>query len=161
MEAQFRTTDLCDAHHASLQVVAAPLRHYGAKRTFYGQIATVKVFEDYQRVKDAVAEAGFHRVLVVDGGASLRCALLGDRLAALALRHHWAGIVINGAVRDTAALAALEIGVMALGHVPLRGAQRGDGTHNLPVAFGGVVFRPGEWLYADADGIVVSAARLT
>lgn len=159
-EASYRTADLCDRHPEGVQVAQGLLRHFGGKRRFHGQIATLKVFEDLRLVHQALAEPGFHRVLVVDGGASLRRALLGEHLAALAHKHHWAGVIVNGAVRHVEALEALDIGIMALGHTPLHAPERGDGTHTQPVAFAGVVFRPGEWLYADADGIVLGADRL-
>ncbi len=156
----FRTTSLCDAHPDRVQVVQPMFRQYGGRSTLSGQIATLKVFEDNQLAHEAIAAPGFHRALVIDGGASLHRALIGEHLAAHAHKHHWDGIIVNGAVRDVDRLAALDIGVLALAHVPMGAVQRHDGTHAVPVAFAGVVFRPGEWLYADIDGIVISDQRL-
>ena len=160
MTATFRTVDLCDRHGEHVQVAQSLFRQYGGRTTFSGQIATLQVFEDDGLVHDAIAAPGFHRVLVIDGGASLRRALIGDALAVHAHKHHWDGIIINGAVRDIGKLEAIDIGVLALAHTPAGAIRRGMGSHALPVAFAGVVFRPGEWLYADADGVVIGAERL-
>ena len=156
----FKTSDLCDAHAERVQVAEPLLRHYGARRTFSGQIVTLKVFEDRHLIREAVSSSGYQRVLVIDGGGSTRSALVGDRTAATALAHHWAGIVIHGALRDVEQLAALAIGVMALAATPLRSSKPGEGYRAVPVAFAGIVFRPGEWLYADADGLITCADKL-
>lgn len=161
MEPHFATARLCDRHAERVQVARPGLVHYGERRRFFGQIATLKVFEDGQLVHDAAAAPGFHRVLVVDGEASLRCALLGSHVATRAVKMHWAGIVINGAVRDVADLRALDIGILALGASPRPAVQRGEGTHAIPLSFLDIAFRPGEWLYADEDGLVVSPDHLT
>jgi regulator of ribonuclease activity A len=156
----FKTANLCDRHGEHVQIAQSVFRQFGARATFSGQIATLQVFEDNGLVHDAIAAPGFHRVLVIDGGASLRRALIGEVLAVHATKHHWDGIIVNGAVRDIDRLADLDIGVLALAHTPAGAARRGQGTHALPVAFAGVVFRPGEWLYADTDGIVIGSERL-
>ena len=156
----FATTDLCDAHGDRVRVVAPLLRDFGARRQFAGVIATVQVYEDNVLVRAALAEPGDGRVLVVDGGGSLRCALLGDQIAALALANGWAGVIINGAIRDTDALGAIEIVIKALAPCPRKSAKHGVGERDLPVTFGGVTFAPSEWLAADADGIVVAATPL-
>lgn len=154
------TTDLCDAHGDSVRVVAPLFRDFGARRSFAGVVTTVKVYEDNVLVRAALEQAGNGRVLVIDGGGSLRCALLGDQIAALAQTNGWEGIVMNAAIRDAEALAAIDIGMKALATCPCKSAKHGWGEHDVPVTFGGVTFSPGEWLAADADGIVVAATPL-
>jgi regulator of ribonuclease activity A len=153
------TTDLSDAHPEA-QVCEPLFRHYGGRTAFSGPIATLKVFEDNTMVRAAVERPGEGRVLVVDGGGSLRCALLGGNLAVAAAENGWAGVVVNGAVRDVDEIDAQPIGVRALAAFPRR-SQKGlhSGQAGLPVVFAGVVFREGEWLCADRDGIVVLPAR--
>ena len=150
------TADLSDAH-PDAQVCAPVFRDYGGKRTFYGPIATVKVFEDNALVRAMLETPGAGRVLVVDGGGSLRCALVGGMLGELALKNGWAGIVVNGCVRDTVELAAQDVGVKALATHPRKSEK---GLHSAAaervVEFAGARFRPGAWLYADADGIVIA-----
>jgi len=150
--------DLCDEREDEIEVCIAPLRDFGGRIAFSGPIRTVRCHEDNSLVKATLEEPGEGCVLVVDGGGSLRRALLGDMLGASAVRNGWAGLVIHGAVRDTAALANLEIGIKALGAVPMRGTKRGEGVVDTPVAFGGVVFVPGDHLYADEDGVAVLPA---
>jgi len=150
--------DLCDAHEDEIEVCVAPLRDFGGRPAFSGPIRTVRCHEDNSLVKAILETPGEGCVLVVDGGGSLRRALVGDMLAATAVANGWAGIVINGAVRDTAVLASLELGVKALGSIPMRGVKRGEGVVDTPVAFGGVVFVPGDVLHADEDGVAVLAA---
>jgi regulator of ribonuclease activity A len=158
------TCDLCDAHKAddsgAFRVLPPVWRHFGARRAFHGPVSTVKCFEDNSLVKAAVESAGEGRVLVVDGGASLRRALLGGNLGAAAARNGWAGVVIDGCVRDVAELAACDVGICALAPMPLPTERRGEGQRDVAVRVQGVWVRPGDWLYADEDGIVVSAARL-
>ena len=154
-----KTADLCDAHADELQVAAPLLRDYGAA-AFGGPISTVQVLEDNVLVRAALEEPGNGRVLVVDGGGSLRCALVGDMLAQLGARNGWAGVVVNGCIRDAAEIARLPIGVKALATNPLRSAKHGQGQRDVPVTFAGVTFVPGQFLYADADGIVVAARAL-
>ncbi len=158
------TCDLCDTHKAddsgAFRVLPPVWRHFGARRAFHGPVSTVKCFEDNSLVKAAVESAGEGRVLVVDGGASLRRALLGGNLGAAAARNGWAGVVIDGCVRDVAELAACDVGICALAPMPLPTERRGEGQRDVAVRVQGVWVRPGDWLYADEDGIVVSAARL-
>ena len=157
---QFTTADLCD-EFGSLVRVAEPLfEDYGAIESFCGQIATVRVFEDNVLVREALEEEGGGRVLVVDGGGSARCALLGDKLARMAHEHGWSGIVIYGGVRDGVELAGVPIGVKALHAVPRRSGKEGVGDRDVPVSFAGISFDPREYLYADADGIVVAEKDL-
>lgn len=154
------TTDLCDTHGETIRVVTPLFRSFGGRRSFVGVISTVKVFEDNVLVRAALEQLGHGRVLVVDGGGSLRCALLGDQIGELAQKNGWEGIVIYGAIRDTEALGALDIGIQALAPCPRKSGKRGWGERDLVVGFGGVTFVPGEWLAADADGIVVAATAL-
>ena len=149
------TADLLDAHGDDAAVCETPLRQFGGVHSFSGEIATVRCFEDNVLVKRSVGGPGNGRVLVVDGGGSTRCALLGDSIAALALESGWAGVVINGCVRDAAALAALPLGVAALGTHPRASGKSGDGEVYLPVTFGGVTFTPGALVASDEDGLVV------
>lgn len=151
------TADLLD-EHPEAQVCAAPLRGFGGVRAFGGAIATVRCFEDNVLVKRRVSEPGDGRVLVVDGGGSLRVALVGDMVAGLALEHGWAGLVIHGCVRDSAALASLGLGVAALGTNPRASGKDGAGEIDVPVTFGGVTFTPGAYVAADDDGVVVLPA---
>jgi len=154
------TADLCDAFEDKLHVVQSMFHRYGRLTAFDGPIATVKCYEDNSKVRDALGEPGDGRILVVDGGGSLRRALLGDMLGELAVENGWKGIVINGCIRDSEAIDKLELGVRALGTIPLKTHKRGDGQRDVSLSFAGVTFRPGEHLYADADGIVVAAQPL-
>jgi regulator of ribonuclease activity A len=158
MTAQISVADLCDAHEDEAEVCVLPFRDFGGRIAFAGPIRTVRCFEDNSLVKATLEEPGEGCVLVVDGAGSLRRALVGDMLGASAVANGWAGLVINGAVRDTAALAGLDLGIKALGSVPMRGPKRGEGVVDTPVAFGGVVFVPGDRLYADEDGVAVLPA---
>ncbi len=161
----FNITDLLDANEAlvsegNIRIVAPLFHDYGGNIAFNGLIATLKTFEDNSLVREMLSEKGENRVLVVDGGGSLRCALLGDQLGALALKNGWTGLVIYGAIRDAAAIAKLPLGVKALNTYPLKSLKRGLGDKNIPVRFGEVTFNPGEWLYSDRDGIIVSSVPL-
>jgi regulator of ribonuclease activity A len=133
------------------------LRSFGA-RAFSGSIATVRCFEDNVLLRNAVSTPGDGQVLVVDGGGSMRYALLGDNIALLARDNGWAGIVLNACVRDADALDALGLGVKALGTIPRPSKKDGDGEVDVPVTFGEATFTPGALLYADADGVVVLPA---
>ena len=132
----------------------------GGAPAFGGPIATVQVLEDNVLVRQALEEPGQGRVLVIDGGGSLRCALLGDMLATLARDNGWAGVIVNGCVRDSQAIAGLAIGVMALATHPRKSEKLGQGARDVPVTFAGVTFGPGEMVYADRDGIVVATRPL-
>jgi regulator of ribonuclease activity A len=152
----YATADLSDAHPEA--AVVAPrlgLTDFGGVVPFRGPISTVRCFEDNSLVRAALQESGGGRVLVVDGGGSLDCALVGDVLAALGRDNGWSGVVVNGCVRDAAQLAEITIGIKALTAHPTRSVKRGVGERDLDVTFGGVAFQPGAWLYADADGILV------
>lgn len=156
----FATADLWDANEREASVLAVPLASIGARPRFHGPVSTVQVFEDNVLVRAAVSEPGGGRVLVVDGGGSRRCALVGDKLAGLAAKNGWAGLVVHGCVRDAAVIASIDIGVRALGTTPVRSAKLGAGKRDVPVRFGGVLIRPGHHLYADEDGILLAPRAL-
>jgi regulator of ribonuclease activity A len=172
MTASFATCDLCDAHKNDspdvFRVLPPVFSDYGARRVFCGPVTTVKCFEDNSLVKAAVDSSGFvetpegriGKVLVVDGAGSLRRALLGGNLGAAAARNGWAGVVIDGCVRDVAELATLEVGIRALASMPMPTEKQNQGLKDLPVQIQGVWVQPGDWLYADVDGMVVSTTRL-
>jgi regulator of ribonuclease activity A len=149
------TADVFDEHAGSAVVCETQLRSFGGLTAFTGEVATVRCHEDNVLLRERLGEPGDGRVLVVDGGGSLRCALVGEKVARLALEHGWAGLVLNACVRDTTALAALPIGIKALGTSPRPSTKTGTGDSDVPVAFGGVEFAPGATLYADEDGIVL------
>jgi regulator of ribonuclease activity A len=155
-----KTTDLCDACDDA-QACALPLRGYGQHRAFAGAIRTIRCHEDIALMRDMVGQPGHGNVLVIDGGGSLRRALFGDVMAALAARNGWAGLVINGAIRDCNEIDAMPIGVKALGTVPRRGERSGAGEVDVPVQFGGITFTPGRRLVADDDGVIVLPHGLT
>jgi len=172
MTSLFATCDLCDAHKNEppelFRVLPPVFRDFGARRVFCGPVVTLKCFEDNTLVKAAVDSTGYletpagriGKVLVVDGAGSLRRALLGGNLGAAAARNGWAGVVIDGCVRDVAELAELDVGIRALASMPLPTEKKNQGLQDLPLQIQGVWIQPGDWLYADADGMVVSATRL-
>ena len=160
----FSTCDLCDPHRdtedGAFRVLPPVFRDFGAVTAFCGPVSTVRCHEDNTLVKEAVDSPGAGRVLVVDGGASLRRALLGGNLGAAAARNGWAGVVIDGCVRDVAELATHAVGIRALAPLPMPPRKAGAGQRDVPVRIQGVWVHPGEWLYADADGMVVSRVPL-
>ena len=155
------TADLCDDHGDHVQVCEPVFQPYGGRRAFNGPISTIRCFEDNSRVKEAVESPGAGRVLVIDGGGSRRRALLGDNLGRAAVNNGWAGVIIHGCIRDSAELGHMDVGIRALGTMPLRSDKRGEGERDVPVRFAGVTFRPGEFVYADEDGIIASATALS
>ena len=154
------TADLIDQHGESLQSCDLQFRQVGGRNRFSGRIRTVRCHQDNVLVRQVVSEPGEGQVLVVDGGGSLHTSLVGDVVAGLARGNGWAGLVVNGAVRDVVALAGLDIGLKALGSNPRKSAKAGVGEVDVPVSFGGVHFEPGAYLYSDEDGIVVAPAAL-
>lgn len=154
------TCDLCDLHDAQVRVVELPLRDFGGRLAFNGIVSTVRATEDNSRVREAVEEPGQGRVLVIDGGGSMRRAMIGDLLAARAAENGWAGVVVFGAIRDSGAIGGLELGVKALGTCPRKTDKLGAGERDVDVEFGGVRIRPGDWLCADEDGVVVADTDL-
>ena len=156
----FKTADLCDDFSAELQIVEPGFISYGANTSFSGPISTSKCFEDNSRVREQLSTPGEGRVLVVDAGGSRRCAMLGDLLAAKAVDNGWNGVVMYSLIRDSVEIGTMRLGVMALGTHPLKSEKKNSGEIDLTVKFGGVTFEPGDWLYADEDGIVVSRKAL-
>lgn len=157
----FKTADLCDANEGRVQVVLPGLDNFGGRARFYGEMVTIRAMGDFSRVREQVRSPGRGKVLVVDNDAALHCAMLGDLLAAAAIENGWQGVVINGCIRDSGDIAGMDIGVRALASVPARGDKAGRGEVNVVLAFLGAVFRPGEFLYSDEDGIILSARVLT
>ncbi len=156
------TTDLYDAFEAEVEVLELPgLRPFGGAAAIAGPIRTLKVFEDNALVREMLSSPGDGAVLIIDGGGSLRYALLGDQLAELAVKNGWAGVIVHGAIRDSAAIAQMPLGVWALGTIPRKTVKRGEGQRDVPVRFGGTTFRPGAYVYADVDGVLVAPRALT
>ena len=154
------TCDLCDEFEGRVRVLDLPLADFGGRIAFSGIVSTIKALEDNSRVRELAAMPGEGRVMVVDGGGSLRRALLGDQIAATAVKNGWSGFLIFGCVRDVDALAALPPGVQALASHPMKTDKRGLGDVDVPVAFARLSIAPGDWVYADANGVIVAKARL-
>lgn len=155
IESVTATADLVDEHGDALASCDLQLRQYGGRPSFTGRIRTIRCDQDNALVKSTLAENGRWNVLVIDGGGSLHTALMGDLIAASAVANGWAGVVINGCVRDVAALRDLDLGIKALGSNPRKSAKAGAGEVDVEVSFGGITFRPGQQLWSDDDGIVV------
>ncbi|RLT97332.1 ribonuclease E activity regulator RraA [Ketobacter sp.] len=155
------TPDLCDAYPDDVRIVEPMFTNYGGRVAFGGEIITIKCHEDNSLVKEHVAKPGAGRIMVVDGGGSLRCALLGDMLAEKAAENQWAGLIIYGCIRDVDEIRKTDLGVQALRTIPIKSNRKGRGDLNIPVTFGGVTFHPGEFVYADNNGIIVSSRELS
>jgi regulator of ribonuclease activity A len=161
----FATTDLCDDHANLLEdgrfaVLPPVFRQYGLRVQFFGRVTTLKVHEDNALVRTVLETPGDGNVLVVDGGGSLRRALVGGQLGLLAQDNGWAGIIVDGCIRDTDEINACDIGVRALAAHPQKSSKKGAGERNLRVHIAGVPVSPGDWIYADADGILVAQQKL-
>lgn len=154
------TADLCDAHPDTVKVCHIPFRSFGKVTAFSGPIRTLSVLDDNALVRQALERPGQGAVLVVNGGGSLKRALVGDNLARLAIDNGWAGVIVFGAVRDSGVIDTMDVGVKAVGTIPLRADRDAIGEVDIPTSFGGVIFTPGDWLYADADGVIVAPRRL-
>lgn len=161
MNAEFSdlTPDICDAH-PQVQIAESGFIHYGSKQVFYGMIQTVRCYRDNSRVKEVLASPGAGQVLVVDGGEALDCSLMGDNVAADAIKNGWAGVLINGCIRDVQTIASMPLGVLALGTYPRKTEKLGQGDVGVVLKFAGVRFVVGHWLYADCNGVVVSAEEI-
>lgn len=157
---QFKTADLSDVHRETLQVASPIFLSFGAKPRFCGEIVTVKLFEDNVLAKEELGKDGKGKVLVVDGGGSERVALMGDNVAALAIKNGWEGVVIYGCIRDSAEIDEMDIGVRAIGTHPFKSIKKGEGEVQIPVQFASCTFEPGHYLYADEDGIIVSPVKI-
>ena len=149
------TADLVDEIGESVRSCDTQFRNLGGRTEFFGPIATVRCFQDNALLKSVLGEPGEGRVLVIDGGGSVHTALVGDLIAELGRSNGWAGIVVNGAIRDSAIVAGMDFGCNALGTNPRKSTKTGAGERDVTVSFGGVDFVPGDTLYADSDGIVV------
>jgi regulator of ribonuclease activity A len=160
MKAEQATADICDAYADRVQVCEPLFEAYGGITAMHGGVSTVRCFEDNSRVKEAVESPGQGRILIVDGGGSRRHALFGGNLGKAAVKNGWAGVIIYGCIRDSAELGGMKLALRALGTMPLRSEKRGEGERDMPVRFAGVTFRPGDYVYADEDGIVVAREQL-
>jgi len=149
------TSDVSDKLHPNVQYLEPVYKSYGAKTSFSGRIVTVKCYEDNSLVETALRTNGKDSILVIDAGGSMNCAMLGDKRATDAINNEWEGILVHGLIRDSATINRMEIGVRALGVCPLKSIKKGVGDSNLIVNFSGVTFNPGEYLYADEDGVIV------
>ncbi|WP_440603956.1 ribonuclease E activity regulator RraA [Bacillus sp. GB_SG_008] len=156
----WRTTDLYDAYETEVQVCRPLFQSYGKKKQFHGKIATVKVKDDNVLVKQALETLPESTVLVVDGEGSTNCALLGDNLANIAKERNLAGIIIYGCVRDCVELSKIELGILAITTMPKRSVKEGNGETNIPVSFGGVSWIPGDYIYVDEDGVILSKKEI-
>lgn len=157
---EFITPDLCDAYPELVQVVEPMFSNFGGRTSFGGEIVTVKCYEDNSKVKELVGTPGEGKVMVVDGGGSMRKALLGDMLAEKASKNGWAGLVIYGCIRDVDQIMETDLGVQAIATVPMKTEKLDIGDVNIPVKFGGVTFIPGHYIYADNNGVIVSPQEL-
>ncbi|PON88856.1 Regulator of ribonuclease activity A [Trema orientale] len=160
------TAELCDTNagllaSGELRVLEPVFRAYGQRQAFSGPVMTLKVFEDNSLVREALESRGEGKVLVVDGGGSMRCGLVGGNLGLLAQSMGWAGIVVNGCIRDVDEINGCDIGVRALASHPVKSNKRGIGERHVPVHVAGTLIRDGEWLYADSDGILVSSCEIS
>lgn len=156
----FKTADLCDDFSDNLQVVTPMFQSFGGNRRFNGIVQTVKIFEGNVFVREMLSEKANGDVLVVDGGGSLRCALLGDMLAEMGYKNGWSGVVVYGCIRDSVDINKMPIGVCALQTNPLKSIKKGWGDKNISVTFAGATFNPGDYLYSDEDGIILSKKAL-
>lgn len=154
------TPDLCDAHPERVRVLEPMLRNYGGRSAFGGEVSTVKCYDDNSFIKQRLGEPGAGRVLVVDGGGSMRRALMGGDVAAMAVANGWAGVILYGCVRDVDELRELDLGVQALGTIPLKTKKRNIGEFDASLTFGGVTFHSGDWVYADDNGVIVADGEL-
>lgn len=161
MTAPIVTADLYDAHAADVQVLELQWQCIGSRTSFSGRAHTLKVHEDNSLVGEAFSEAGEGRVLVVDGGGSMRRALVGDRLAQRAIDNGWAGAVVYGCVRDRAIIDAMDFGILCLGTTPRKTEKRGEGQRGCTLHFGGATIEPGNWIFADTDGVLVAPGALS
>lgn len=156
----FKTADLCDDYSDSLSIAQPIFNDYGKNISFNGTISTVKCFEDNSLVRKQLEQPGNGRVLVVDGGGSTRCAMVGDILAQMGADNGWSGIIVYGCIRDSGVIATISIGVKAIGTMPIKSVKKGEGEIDIAVHFADVDFIPGQYAYADEDGIILSSKAL-
>ena len=153
--------DLCDEHADKINLLESLFKDYGARRTFWGQVVTVRCYEDNSKVRELLATPGTGKVLVVDGGGLIRRALMGDQVAETAVNNGWEGVVIHGAIRDAATISGMDLGVKAVATCPIKTEKRDLGDIDVPVSFAGVTIHSGDYIYADINGILVSREPLT
>lgn len=156
----FATADLYDEYEEELQIAKPMFNDYGGLKQFSGPALTLKVFEDNSLVRAALEEPGLGKVLIVEGGASLRCALLGDMLAELGVKNGWVGIIVHGCIRDSVMIGKMNIGVKALNTTPRKSVKKGVGDRDIAITFADVTINPGDFIYADEDGFVVAKCKL-
>lgn len=154
------TPDICDKHEDKVTLLALPLQNYGRKSAFYGEIVTIRCYHDNSKVREMLGQDGTGKVLVVDGHGSCQKALLGDQLAILAIDNNWEGVIVNGAIRDAAAMAEMELGVKALGTNPFKTQKRGAGDVNITLTIHNQMIQPGDYIYADWNGVLMSTEKL-
>ncbi|NQY11632.1 MAG: ribonuclease E activity regulator RraA [Flavobacteriales bacterium] len=157
---QISTADLCDDHSDNLGIADPLFLSYGKKSSFYGEIVTVKIYEDNVILKETLSSNGKGKVLVADGGGSTRCALVGDLIADLAVKNEWAGIIVYGYIRDARVIETINIGIKALGTCPIKSIKKGQGDKQITVKFASTNFIPGQFVYSDEDGIIVSETAI-
>jgi len=150
------TPDLCDQNEGDVEALNMQFNHYGQIKSFFGQVVTVKCFEDNSKVKETINQPGLGKVLVVDGGGSMAKALMGDMVAEAAINNEWSGVVIAGCIRDVQVIDELAIGVKALGTHPMKTQKRGEGQVDVAITLGDVTINPGQYLYADLNGVIIS-----
>lgn len=156
----FQTADLFDSHEGKVEVAEPLFKSYGKKTSFSGEIFTIKCFEDNSLVRERLGQDGKGKVLVIDGGGSLRCALVGDLLAEKGIKNNWEGILVYGCIRDSKLINEMNIGIKALNTNPVKSIKRGEGQESIELKFAGVTFKPGEYVYSDEDGILISKDKL-
>ena len=154
------TPDICDKHADKVTLLGLPLHSFGRKFAFYGEIVTVRCYHDNSKVREMLSQDGRGKVLVVDGHGSCKKALLGDQLAILAIDNHWEGVIVNGAVRDIAAMSEMELGIKALGASPFKTEKRDVGETNVTLTIHNQMIQPGDYIYADWNGVLMSTELL-
>ena len=158
---KFKTADLCDQYSDDLVILSQKFKSYGNITSFCGKISTIRCFNDNSMVRETVNTDGSNKVLVVDGNGSTECALLGDMLAETAFKNNWSGIIINGCIRDSDIIASIDLGVFALSTIPLKSVKKGIGEKNIDISFMNTAFMPGDYIYVDLDGLIISKKELT
>lgn len=154
------TPDICDKYESQVTLIHLPLQNYGRRHAFWGEIATVRCYHDNSKVREMLEQDGHGKVLVVDGHGSCQHALLGDQLAIKAIENGWEGVIVYGAVRDVGMLAEMELGVKALGANPFKTEKRGAGDVNVTLTIQNQMIQPGDYIYADWNGVLTSKDKL-
>ncbi|WP_217516442.1 putative 4-hydroxy-4-methyl-2-oxoglutarate aldolase [Vibrio metschnikovii] len=155
------TPDLCDKYPSQVTLLNLPLQNFGMRSAFWGEIVTVRCYHDNSKVKEILSQPGKGKVLVVDGNGSCQKALMGDQVAIMAIENGWEGVIINGAIRDVVAMSQMDLGVKALGTSPFKTDKRGAGEVNVTLTLHNQMVQPGDYLYADWNGILLSEQSLT